>query len=44
MTLPKKIQEEIMRYPTCLEEDSEYEEDNIVLKKYKGKLNYDLLE
>lgn len=36
VTLPKKIQEEIMKYPSCLEDDSEYEDDSVVLSKYSS--------
>ncbi len=34
--IPKNIQKEILTYQSCIYEDSEYEKDEIVLKKYKG--------
>ena len=36
---PKNIQREILRYQTSILDDSDYESDSVVVKKYKGKLN-----
>jgi hypothetical protein len=32
----KNIQMEVSRYKSAIEDDSEYEDDETVLKKYKG--------
>ena len=33
---PKKFQKEICKYPETITEDSDYEEDEVVIEKYKG--------
>ena len=35
--MPKSIQEELLEYPETIENDSSYEDDAEVLKKYKDK-------
>ena len=36
-TYPNLIQIEILKYQSAISDDSEYEDDDIVLKKYHGK-------
>ena len=35
---PKVIQQEILKYPSCIEDDSDYEDDQTVLQKYQSTL------
>ena len=39
---PRKVQMELVKYRSAVEEDSEYEDDETVLKKYKSNFRLNL--